>query len=86
VPRVTKTVCSQCGRLTCDGGIWETVRVVRLSDGKEAGLGHPDNLRQCTMRVYGRKREFHGRPVGEEITRDFLNWVRPSRVTHRRVE
>ena len=30
MPLITTTVCSLCGKKTCDGGIWRYVRMVRF--------------------------------------------------------
>lgn len=88
MPRKTIQVCTRCGKLRCDGGVWKIVKVVRLADGSDATRDvYPDNLVDC-MGHWG-LRNFLGstpRSVGTEIDKEFKNWVCPSVVTLRKIE
>ena len=90
MPTKQITICTTCGKPTCDGGIWRVVKVVNLQDRAERNLSqvvHPDNMQSCSLR-WGRRslRTRKGKAVGDRVTLIFNNWVNPSEVTLEKIE
>jgi hypothetical protein len=89
MPTKQITVCTSCGKKTCDGSIWKMVSVIRKDTGEEAiDTVHPDNLIDCQLQ-YGvcRKKYLQNKKVGEQVTLPaFDNWVNKSIVTVEKIE
>ncbi len=87
MPTKTITICTLCGRKTCDGGRWKMVSVMDLKSNQETIKDvYPGNLENCTMSFFGKNREHNYKPLGSIATKVFMNWTEPSKVTFQKVE
>ncbi len=85
--QVTKTVCTTCGKTSCDGGIWKWVSI------HESGVPVPmttipvENTRCCTLHLgQGHRKSLAGKAVGDEVDLDYPNWVRPAVLRVQKIE
>lgn len=94
MPTINITVCANCGKVSCDGGMWKITKVTRIQCGTDITYAvHPDNLLDCTLKWFGRNRydsfklkDVTGKPVGTVIVKQFRNWSDPSIVELTKVE
>ena len=89
MPTVQITVCSTCGKKSCDGGIWKIIQVKRISDGSLADVSKMprENVIACTLgNGRGHHKLLKGCHVGAKIQLTYLNWVKPSYVTIEKIE
>ena len=83
----TVTYCTNCGKKSCDGGMWKIIKVVNIKDGKDTtSTVHHENIHDCTLRFFGTKKEYRDVPVGTVITKDYRNWSPPATVTIEKYE
>ena len=88
MPTIQITVCANCGKKTCDGGIWKKISIIRKDTGEEdIASCHPTNLIDCQL-SYGvsRRKCLSNKKVGDIVTLpDFNNWVNKSIVTVQKI-
>jgi len=83
----TITVCSNCGKKSCDGGLWKIIKVVNIKNCNDTtSRCHPSVLISCTLRWFGTKKEFKNKPIGFILTKEFLNWSSPAKVTLEKIQ
>lgn len=85
--KVNVSVCKHCNNKSCDGAMWRIVKIVRISDSKDTTAScHPDNFENCTLRFFGVGPMLRAHTeIDDEVTRDYTNWVDPSRVTLKKI-
>ena len=83
MPTTTITVCSNCGKKTCDGSIWKMVSVIRKdNNAEEIDKVHPSRLINCALNHgVSRNKLLKNKFVGDRVVLEFDNWVNPSIVT-----
>ena len=91
---ITTTVCTTCGKKSCDGGLWLKIRIVEYpGDYQFKGPGTDvdlrtipkENMSRCTLGT-GRAKFLKGKKVGDEVSLDYRNWATPAKVVVRKIE
>lgn len=94
MPTKQITVCCNCGKTSCDGGMWKITKVIRKATGEDTtAKTHPSHLLNCTLHWFGcvkwdnyKMKDVRNKPVGTIFNKTFNNWVEKSIVELTKVE
>jgi hypothetical protein len=84
--KIQISICENCRKQTCDGGMWQMIKCIHLKDGIDTVDDTPvENLTDCTLKWLGRNKKFANLPIGHIIVKKFHNWCAPAEVTLKRI-
>lgn len=89
----TITICSTCGKKSCDGGIWKMIDLYETTwEAYHHKLGKctytqvdldtipEENKTNCTL-GWGKQKLLKNKNIGDKIILEYPNWASPAMVT-----